>query len=86
MMGWHDIEYGQTLDSLRLIQRHAKANASAPIVACDHKLIKAQRIHEIKMIFTHGAKAITTVIVSPIGFGAITIAAQIRRDHRKMLG
>ena len=77
----HDIEHGQLLDGLGMIQRQAIGDAPAAVMPGDGEALEAELAHEGDLVARHGPLGIGLVIGRRRRLGAVAIAAQIRRDH-----
>ena len=51
----HDIEYGEPFHPVAVVERHAMADPSAPVMPDDREAIEAQRRHDLNLIRRHGA-------------------------------
>jgi hypothetical protein len=77
----HDVHQGQRSDRIPVIQRQAVCGACPPVVSDQMKLRKPEVAHECHLIARHGPKA---HVCPGFGFGAVSVAAQVRRDDRKI--
>ena len=51
--GRNDIEHGQPGNGVRMVERHAVADASTAIVADDRKPLEAERAHQLDEVACH---------------------------------
>ena len=77
----HDVEHGELLDGVGMIERQAIGDASAAVMPGDGEALEAEMAHEGDLVARHRPLRIGLVIRRRRRLGAVAIAAQIRRDH-----
>ena len=78
------IKARELFNLVRVIKRHAYRCASAAIMPCDTKCIKAQMLHYIHLVLRHSTEGVVHVIGRTARLVAVAIAAQIRAHHSEM--
>jgi hypothetical protein len=80
------VERDETRDGVRMIERHARGDASAPVVTDHRERCVAVAAHQFDQIERHAALRIVRVVGGALRLAAVAIAAQIGRDHRESFG
>ena len=77
----HDVEHGELLDGVGMIQRQAIGDPPAAVMPRHGEALEAEMAHEGDLVARHGPLGIGLMIRRRRRLGAAAIAAQIWRDH-----
>ena len=83
----HDVDHGEALDALRMVEREPVRDAAAAVVADDGEALVAERAHQRDQVGGHRALAVLRVI--ELGrrrgrrLGRIAVAAQVGNDEAR---
>ncbi len=86
MIGRDDVEGTEPRDPVRLVKRHAKADAGAAVVTGKCKGLETQFAHDVEGILPHRAEGIGSVVRTAIRLRTVAVTAQIHRNDGECLG
>jgi len=78
MVGGDDIEHGELLDPIRMIQRQPMPDTATAVMAGDPVAAEAQALHYLDLVLSHGSEGVGRMVLATIGFTAVAIAPQVR--------
>ena len=81
-----DVEQGEALDPLRMVQGQAVGDAPAPVVTDDGEPVVAERPHHRHRVRRHGALGVRGVALPARGLVRIAVAAQVHGHDHAALG
>jgi hypothetical protein len=84
--GWNNVQHGQLIHFLSMVERHAIGTAPAAVMADDRKFLEAKMAHHCDLVQGHDTLGIRQVIRRGWRFAALAIAAQVRSDDREIPG
>ena len=85
LVGRHDVEHGELLDPVAMVERHPMPDPAAAIVPGDVKPPKPQSFHHLHLILCHGALGVGEVRRVGGGLAAVTVTAQVAGDDGETL-
>ena len=81
-----DIEDGQAVDAVRMIESHAIGDATAAIMPRDREVPEPKPLHDDHHVVRHGPLPIWRMIRRGDGAATAPVAAKIGADDRKVAG
>ena len=87
MMVRQDVDDGDALDPVGMVETHARYGAGAAVMAGDEEFAVAEPLHDLDLVLRHRAERVIDVVVATlVRADAVAIAAQIRGDDMEALG
>ena len=68
-----------------MIERHAVAGARAAVMAGHHEALEAELAHHVHLVLRHAPERIVAVVRQAARLAAVSVAAQVRRDHGEIV-
>ena len=84
--GRRDIEDGDALHGIGMVERQPMGHARAAVVSYDAEPVMAERPHQRHLVSGHGAFRVVAVLIAAGRTRGVTIAAQVRGDDGKTRG
>lgn len=73
-------------DRVRMIERHARSDASTPVMTDDRERSEAVAAHEFDLVERQAALRVAGVVSRTLWLVAVAVAAQIGSNHREVRG
>jgi len=76
-------DHGSFFDPIRMIQTHPVNRPGTPLMTSGIERCETESIHHLDLIQGHGAEGIVDAVFTRFRGGAVSISAEVRRNHVK---
>ena len=84
-MRGHDVEEGDLVHALGIVERHAVRHPRAAIVTAHVVFAESERRHDFGLVLSHRPERIAAVVRAAVRLRAVAVAAQIGRHDGEIL-
>src|SRR6266852_3428214 len=82
----NDVEHDELFHRSGMVQSHSMRYPPSAVVTDDEERFMTQGPHRFDLVLGHGALGIVGMVGQPMGFFAVSVAAQVGGDHAESFG